>query len=358
MSQAGWQFWIDRGGTFTDVIGRTPQGDLKVCKLLSENPDHYEDAAAEGIRRLRTQQPQAPLDSVKMGTTVATNALLEKTGERTALVITKGFADALRIGYQNRPDLFKLNIELPELLYNKVIEADERIGANGEIITELDESQLASELQQAHAEGFTSCAIVFMHGYRYHQHELSAAKLAQAAGFAQISVSHQVSPLMKLVGRGDTTVVDAYLTPVLRHYINRFVERVGEGHLQFMQSNGGLTHAEAFHGKDAVLSGPAGGVVAMVETALQAGIERVIGLDMGGTSTDVALYDGEYERTFDTQVAGVSPASPHDEDPHCRCRWRLTPRARWLRHRLTPERRPGIRRRQPRPGLLPATAAR
>ncbi len=315
MKQKDWQFWIDRGGTFTDVIGKDPSGQLTVCKLLSENPSSYKDAAVRAIQTLLQADfdhdlSDYPIDSVKMGTTVATNALLERQGEPTVLIITAGFADALRIGYQNRPDLFKLNIELPSLLYSQVIEVQERLSARGEVITPIDESDLTEQLQQAWQQGFRSCAIVFMHGYRFHQHELIAAELARKAGFSQVSVSHQVSPMMKLVGRGDTTVVDSYLTPVLRRYIDQFVDALGDCQLQFMQSNGGLTQADSFEGKDAVLSGPAGGVVAMVETAKQADIDAIIGLDMGGTSTDVTLYDGEYERTFDTEVAGVRIQAP------------------------------------------------
>lgn len=308
MSDSAWQFWIDRGGTFTDVIGKDPQGKLHVHKLLSQNPDCYQDAAWTGIERLLPDGAQ--IQAVKMGTTVATNALLERQGEPTLLVITKGFADALRIGYQNRPDLFKLNIQLPEQLYSRVIEANERISAHGEVISPLDEEHLKQQLKAAFAAGLRSCAIVFMHGYRYRQHEKSAEQIAREIGFKQVSVSHQVNPLMKLVGRGDTTVVDGYLTPILKRYINQFVSKVGQCDLQFMQSSGGLTQADSFNGKDAVLSGPAGGVVAMVETANQAGFNRIIGLDMGGTSTDVALFDGEYERTFDTEVAGVRLRAP------------------------------------------------
>ncbi|MFT4925050.1 MAG: 5-oxoprolinase (ATP-hydrolyzing), partial [Phenylobacterium sp.] len=238
------------------------------------------------------------------------NALLERQGEPTVLVITAGFADALRIGYQNRPDLFKLNIELPSLLYREVIEVEERMSAHGEVLTDINQTDLTRQLTQAWDKGFRSCAIVFMHGYRYHSHEQTAAELAKQVGFTQISVSHQVSPLMKLIGRGDTTVVDSYLSPVLRRYIDQFTDALGHCPLQFMQSNGGLTQADSFAGKDAVLSGPAGGVVAMAETAKQAGIHAIIGLDMGGTSTDVTLYDGEYERTFDTEVAGVRIQAP------------------------------------------------
>ncbi|MCP3670111.1 MAG: 5-oxoprolinase [Gammaproteobacteria bacterium] len=315
MSDAHWQFWIDRGGTFTDVIGKDPDSKLTVCKLLSENPTSYSDAAVRGIQILlnideNTDMATQPINSVKMGTTVATNALLERQGEPTVLVITAGFADALRIGYQNRPHLFKLNIELPDQLYNRVVEVTERVSAHGEVINPLDEAALSTQLKQAFDAGFRSCAIVLMHGYRYHDHEKIAAEIAIKTGFTQVSVSHQVNPLMKLIGRGDTTVVDSYLTPVIRRYVNQFASKLGDFQLQFMQSNGGLTQAETFNGKDAVLSGPAGGVVAMVETARQDGIEQIIGFDMGGTSTDVALFNGEYERTFDTEVAGVRLQAP------------------------------------------------
>ncbi len=308
MSEALWQFWIDRGGTFTDVVGKDPQGKLHIHKLLSHNPSGYDDAAYEGIRRMLPQG--AKVQSVKMGTTVATNALLERQGEPTVLLITKGFADALEIGYQNRPHLFKLKIERPQQLYSQVIEVHERLDAHGKVLQPLDEQALTTELERAYKQGFRSCAIVLMHGYRFTHHEQIAGRLAKAAGFNQVSLSHQVNPLMKLVSRGDTTVVDSYLTPILHRYIKQFIAKVGQCSLQFMQSSGGLTEADHFHGKDAVLSGPAGGVVAMVETAAQAGFARIIGLDMGGTSTDVALYDGEYERTLDNEVAGVRIRAP------------------------------------------------
>jgi len=318
-----WQFWVDRGGTFTDVIGRRPNGSLVTHKLLSENPEQYRDAAVAGIRHLLGLQPGEPItpelvECVKMGTTVATNALLERKGEPTLLVTTRGFRDALRIGYQERPRIFDRCIVLPELLYSRVIEADERIGAQGEVLRPLDEALLQRDLQAAFSAGLRSVAIVFMHGWRYTSHEAAAARLAREAGFAQVSVSHQVSPLMKLVGRGDTTVVDAYLSPILRRYVEQVALEMPGVKLYFMQSSGGLTDAHAFQGKDAILSGPAGGIVGMVRTAQMGlggngepgGPLRVIGFDMGGTSTDVSHFAGEFERAFETQVAGVRMRAP------------------------------------------------
>ena len=311
----GWEFWIDRGGTFTDVIGRAPDGRLHTRKLLSEDPEHYEDAAVEGIRRLLATPRGAPIDAariacVKMGTTVATNALLERKGERTLLVITRGFRDALRIATQARPLLFARHIVLPEMLYERVIEAEERIGADGAVLVPLDEPALERQLGAAYAAGTRACAIVFMHGYRHPAHELHAAALARAAGFAQISTSHEVSPLVKLVPRGDTTVMDAYLSPVLGRYVQRLASTLSGVPLYFMQSSGGLTAAAGLRGKDAILSGPAGGIVGMARTARAAGHPRVIGFDMGGTSTDVSHYAGDYERVFDTEVAGVRVRAP------------------------------------------------
>jgi 5-oxoprolinase (ATP-hydrolysing) len=310
-----WQFWIDRGGTFTDVVGRAPDGTLQTLKLLSDNPQLYEDAAVEGIRRLLDLDADAPItprdvECVKMGTTVATNALLERKGERTLLVITRGFRDALRIAYQNRPKLFERRIMLPELLYERVIEANERVGAQGEVEQPLDEAALRAELQAARDAGIAGCAIVFMHGWKYPAHEQDAARLAREAGFTQVSVSSEVSPLMKLVARGDTTVVDAYLSPILRRYVDRVAAQMPGVRLYFMQSSGGLTEAHRFQGKDAILSGPAGGIVGMVRTAVAAGHSKVIGFDMGGTSTDVSHYAGAFERAFDTQVAGVRVRAP------------------------------------------------
>ncbi len=311
----GWQFWIDRGGTFTDIVARRPDGRLATHKLLSENPEQYQDAALQGIRDLlglSRDQPIPPehIDAVKMGTTVATNALLERKGDRTVLVITQGFGDALRIGTQHRPRLFDRHIVLPDLLYERVIEVAERVSAQGQVLVPLDEERARRDLQAAYDAGIRSVAIVLMHGYRHHAHELRLAELARALGFPQVSVSHLVSPLMKLIGRGDTTVVDAYLSPILRRYVDRVAAALGAARLMFMQSNGGLTDARLFQGKDAILSGPAGGVVGMVRTAAMGGFSRLIGFDMGGTSTDVSHYDGEYERAFETVVAGVRMRAP------------------------------------------------
>ncbi|KRD56045.1 5-oxoprolinase [Acidovorax sp. Root275] len=314
-----WQFWIDRGGTFTDVVGRRPNPDgsfsLVTHKLLSENPEQYKDAAVAGIRQLLGLKPGEPVtpelvECVKMGTTVATNALLERKGEPTLLITTKGFKDALRIAYQNRPRLFDRRIVLPELLYERVIEAQERVGARGEVIEPLDEAHLKERLWAAYDAGLRSAAIVFMHGYRYTAHEEAAARIAREAGFTQVSASHATSPMMKLVSRGDTTVVDAYLSPILRRYVDQVASEMPGVQLFFMQSSGGLTDAQVFQGKDAILSGPAGGIVGMARTAGLAGHDKVIGFDMGGTSTDVSHYAGEFEREFETQVAGVRMRAP------------------------------------------------
>jgi len=310
-----WQFWIDRGGTFTDVVARRPDGGLVTHKLLSENPERYRDAAIQGIRELLKLEAAQPIPAdaiaaVKMGTTVGTNALLERKGDRTLLVVTKGFADALRIGYQNRPDIFARRIVLPELLYERVLEVDERVTAEGEVIRPLDLLNARAGLDAAFRDGIRAVAILLTHGYRHTEHERRLADLAREIGFTQISVSHRVSPLMKLVGRGDTTVVDAYLSPLLRRYVDRVASELGDARLMFMQSNGGLTDARLFQGKDCILSGPAGGIVGAVETSLQAGFDRIIGFDMGGTSTDVSHYAGEYERAFETQVAGVRMRAP------------------------------------------------
>lgn len=310
-----WQFWIDRGGTFTDIVARRPDGTLVTHKLLSENPEQYRDAAVAGIRHLlglKAGEPIRPdqVECVKMGTTVATNALLERKGEPTLLVTTRGFRDALRIAYQNRPRLFDRNIVLPELLYQRVVEARERVAAQGEVLEPLDEAHLRTELAAAHAAGLRSAAIVFMHGYRFTAHEQAAERLAREAGFTQVSTSHGTSPMMKFVSRGDTTVVDAYLSPILRRYVDQVASEMPGVRLFFMQSSGGLTDAHAFHGKDAILSGPAGGIVGMARTAVLAGHERVIGFDMGGTSTDVSHFAGEFEREFETQVAGVRMRAP------------------------------------------------
>jgi N-methylhydantoinase A/oxoprolinase/acetone carboxylase beta subunit/N-methylhydantoinase B/oxoprolinase/acetone carboxylase alpha subunit/very-short-patch-repair endonuclease len=356
MNDSRWQFWIDRGGTFTDIVARTPQGTLVTHKLLSENPERYQDAAVQGIRtllNLRADEPipAAQIEAVKMGTTVATNALLERKGERTLLVVTRGFKDQLRIAYQNRPKLFVRKIELPELLYSDVVEVNERIGAHGDVVQTLDIPAAQIALKSAYFSGIRSVAICLMHGYRFTQHEAALKKIAQEIGFTQISVSHEVSPLMKFVSRGDTTVVDAYLSPILRRYVNQVQAALnntlpshpgrgtegegttaatggsdvssltpaplpgGEGfqtgvRLQFMQSSGGLTDAHHFHGKDAILSGPAGGIVGAVAVTQLAGFDKMIGFDMGGTSTDVSHFAGEYERAFVTEVAGVRLRAP------------------------------------------------
>ncbi|MBT8226400.1 MAG: 5-oxoprolinase [Dactylosporangium sp.] len=306
----GWEFWIDRGGTFTDVVARRPDGAILSHKLLSEDPQRYPDAAVAGIRALLGVPDDQPLpaeqiDVVKMGTTVATNALLQRTGEPTVLVITSGFADALRIAYQNRPRIFDRRIVLPEPLHSRVIEARERLGADGAVITPLDERQLRADLRAAYDAGSRAVAVVLLHAHRYPVHEARAGTIAREIGFPQVSVSHRVSPLVRLVSRGDTTVVDAYLSPVLHRYVRRVRDQLRGVRLMFMQSSGGLADAANLRGKDAVLSGPAGGVVGMARTALAAGFDRVIGFDMGGTSTDVAHFAGEYEREFETQVAGV-----------------------------------------------------
>jgi 5-oxoprolinase (ATP-hydrolysing) len=315
-SHAGrWQFWIDRGGTFTDIVAKQPDGTLVTHKLLSENPEQYRDAAVAGIRRLLgvpagASIPVEQIEAVKMGTTVATNALLERKGERTALFITKGFRDALRIAYQNRPRIFDMAIKLPELLYQQAYEVDERIGAQGEVRTPLNVEAVRKQLRDAFDAGFRSIAIVLMHGYRFTQHETQIAELARDTGFTQVSVSHEVSPMMKLVSRGDTTVVDAYLSPILRRYVDQVARELPATRLFFMQSSGGLTDASRFQGKDSILSGPAGGIIGMVRTSEGAGFGKIIGFDMGGTSTDVSHYAGELEREFDTQVAGVRMRAP------------------------------------------------
>lgn len=315
-----WQFWVDRGGTFTDIVARQPDGILKTHKLLSENPEVYPDAAVYGIKSLLgldgTQEiPQGQISAVKMGTTVATNALLERKGERTLLLITKGFGDLLRIGYQNRPNLFDLEIKLPELLYEDVIEVDERLGAQGEVVTPLNLKAARDALSHAYGQGYRSVAIALMHGYRFTDHEKTLGKMARQSGFTQVSLSHEASPLIKLVSRGDTAVVDAYLSPILRRYVDQVATALnsasgGCDSLMFMQSNGGLTDARLFQGKDAILSGPAGGVVGMVRTAADQGFDKLIGFDMGGTSTDVCHYAGEFERSFETEVAGVRMRAP------------------------------------------------
>jgi 5-oxoprolinase (ATP-hydrolysing) len=314
-----WDFWIDRGGTFTDIVGRRPDGTLVAHKLLSENPEAYRDAAVQGIRDLLGLKagdaiPAGRVGAVKMGTTVATNALLERKGERTLLVTTKGFRDALRIGYQARPKIFARQIVKPDMLFERVVEVDERVRADGTVEKKPDLAAVRADLKAAKDDGIKSVAIAFMHAYRYPEHEQAIAKLAREMGFAQVSVSHEVSPLIKLVGRGDTTVVDAYLSPILRKYVaqvdGELDARRSGARLMFMMSSGGLTAADLFQGKDAILSGPAGGVVSMAETAREAGFKHVIGFDMGGTSTDVSHFDGEYERAFETEVAGVRMRAP------------------------------------------------
>ncbi len=314
-----WDFWIDRGGTFTDVIGCRPDGALVARKLLSDNPEAYGDAAVQGIRELLALAPAEPIPpghigAIKMGTTVATNALLERKGERTLLLVTRGFRDALRIGYQARPKIFARHIVKPEMLYERVVEIDERVRADGTVERAADPAAARAALAAARAEGINAVAIVFMHAYRYPAHEQQIAALARELGFAQVSVSHEISPLIKLVGRGDTTVVDAYLSPILRRYVVQVGDELSGGasgaRLMFMMSSGGLTAASLFQGKDAMLSGPAGGVVGMAETGHAAGFQRLIGFDMGGTSTDVSHFDGEYERAFETEVAGVRMRAP------------------------------------------------
>jgi 5-oxoprolinase (ATP-hydrolysing) len=310
-----WQFWIDRGGTFTDIVARRPDNSLVTHKLLSENPEQYRDAAVAGIRHLLGLKPGEPIttdlvEAVKMGTTVATNALLEREGEPTVLFITRGFHDALRIAYQNRPRLFDLQVKLPELLYSAVVEVDERVDAKGDIVVPLDERQVRADLQAQYDAGLRAVAIVLMHGYRHTSHEQAIARIAREIGFNQVSVSHEASPMMKLVPRGDTTVVDAYLSPILRRYVDQVASEMPGIRLQFMQSSGGLTDAHRFQGKDAILSGPAGGIVGMARTAQLAGFSKIIGFDMGGTSTDVSHFAGEFEREFETQVAGVRMRAP------------------------------------------------
>ncbi|MFI5615707.1 hydantoinase B/oxoprolinase family protein [Amycolatopsis sp. NPDC051903] len=315
MANAEWQFWVDRGGTFTDIVARRPDGQLLTHKLLSMNPARYRDAAVAGIKALLGTSEDAPVpvehvETVRMGTTVATNALLERKGERTLLVITRGFADALRIAYQNRPRIFDRHIVLPEMLYERVIEVDERIAADGTVLRAPDLDRLGHPLRQAYADGIHAVAVVCLHSHLYPAHEQEIGNLAEHVGFRQISLSSEVSPLMKLVPRGDTAVVDAYLSPVLRRYVDQVAAQMRGVRLMFMQSNGGLAEAGHFRGKDAILSGPAGGIVGMVRMSALAGFDHVIGFDMGGTSTDVSHYAGEYERIFTTQVAGVRLRAP------------------------------------------------
>ncbi len=315
-----WQFWVDRGGTFTDIVARNPDGALQSHKLLSQNPGRYKDAAVQGIREILGLAsddpiPEGTIEAVKMGTTVATNALLERKGVRTILFITRGLRDLLRIGYQNRPGLFELDIKLPEPLYEDVVEVEERVDSQGNIVERLNLRQVRTALSKAYGAGFRSIAVALMHGYRFRAHEKTIGELARQQGFTQVSLSHEASPLVKLVSRGDTTVVDAYLSPILGRYVNQVGGALGANRgscrsLMFMQSNGGLTDATLFQGKDAILSGPAGGVVGMVRTAQDAGFRQLIGFDMGGTSTDVCHFAGNYERSFDTEVAGVRMRAP------------------------------------------------
>ncbi len=315
MASRQWQFWIDRGGTFTDIVARDPDGRLSTHKLLSENSGRYRDAAIAGIKSvlgvsLDQPIPSGLIDAVKMGTTVATNALLERKGERVLLLVNRGFADALRIGNQARPRLFDLAITLPSMLYEQVVEIDGRVGIDGEEIETLDEEAARRHLAHARAAGINACAIVLLHAWKYPAHEQRLAELAREAGFTQVSASHAVSPLLRLVPRGDTTVVDAYLSPILRRYVDQVAAELAGTRLFFMQSNGGLAEAHAFQGKDAILSGPAAGIVGAARTAAMAGLDNIIGFDMGGTSTDVALYAGGFERAFETQVAGVRMRAP------------------------------------------------
>src|SRR5919199_4967817 len=312
---AGWQFWIDRGGTFTDIVARDPEGRLSTRKLLSENPGRYRDAAVAGIRACLGLAPDAPIppgviEAVKMGTTVATNALLERKGERVLLLVNRGFADALRIGNQARPRLFDLNVRLPDLLHERVAEVGGRVAVDGAEIEPLDEAGARAALQAAFDGGIRAVAIALMHAWAHPAHELRLGEIAHEVGFPQVSLSHQASPLPRIVPRGDTTVVDAYLSPILRRYVEQVAAELPGVRLFFMQSSGGLAEAGSFQGKGAILSGPAGGIVGAARTARMAGFDRIIGFDMGGTSPDVALYAGEFERAFETQVAGVRMRAP------------------------------------------------
>src|SRR6202047_3386821 len=312
---SSWQFWIDRGGTFTDIVARHPNGELSTLKLLSENPERYRDAAIAGLKSVLGIPLDAPIplgtvEAVKMGTTVATNALLERKGERTLLFVNRGFADALRIGNQARPRLFDLQITLPTLLYERVVKVAGRVAVDGSEIEALDEAAARAALQQARADGLQACAIALIHAWKYPDHEKRLAVIARDVGFTQVSASHAVSPLLRLVPRGDTGVVDAYLSPILRRYVEQVSSELGGVRLYFMQSNGGLTDATQFQGKDAILSGPAGGIVGAARTAEMAGLDQIIGFDMGGTSTDVALYAGQFERAFETAGAGVRMRAP------------------------------------------------
>jgi 5-oxoprolinase (ATP-hydrolysing) len=310
-----WQFWIDRGGTFTDIVARHPDGALTTHKLLSEHPERYRDAAIAGIKSvlgipLEAPIPPGMIEAVKMGTTVATNALLERKGERTLLLVNRGFADALRIGNQARPRLFDLKITLPALLYERVVEIGGRVAVDGTEIESLDEGTARAALEQARRDGLQACAVALIHAWKHPAHEARLAEIARQVGFTQVSTSHQVSPLLRLIPRADTTVVDAYLSPILRRYVDQVASELNGVRLYFMQSNGGLTEASRFQGKDAILSGPAGGIVGAARTAAMAGLDHIIGFDMGGTSTDVALYANQFERAFETAVAGVRMRAP------------------------------------------------
>ena len=306
----GWRFWVDRGGTFTDLVALAPDGRRLTHKLLSENPAHYEEAVTAGIRQIMGLGSEASLPGhlirhLKMGTTVATNALLERKGDRVLVLTTKGFGDAWLIGNQARPDLFAREIRRPPVIYERIVEIPERVSATGEILSPLDEDGLRQILEAAFRDGLKSVAIAFLHGYRFSGHEARAAEIAREIGFPQVSASHEISPLIKLIPRGETTIVDAYLNPVLRRYVEGVAAALGDVRLMFMQSSGGLADARFFRGKDSILSGPAGGIVGAVKTSEAAGFERLITFDMGGTSTDVAHYAGQYERSLDNEVAGT-----------------------------------------------------
>ncbi len=357
MGEGRWQFWVDRGGTFTDIVARHPDGSLSTAKLLSENPERYRDAAVAGIRQILGLAAGAPLpegavEAVKMGTTVATNALLERKGERVLLLVNEGFADLLRIGNQARPKLFELQVRLPELLHARVAEIGGRVAVDGTEIAPLDEAGARAALAAAHADGIRAVAVVLMHAWAHPAHEVRLGALAAEAGFTQISLSHQASPLPRIVPRGDTAVVDAYLSPILRRYVAQVAEELGSHtKLYFMQSSGGLAEANSFQGKDAILSGPAGGIVGAARTAAMAGFTRIIGFDMGGTSTDVALYAGQFERAFETVVAGVRMRAPMMQ--HGGGWRRLHPPFR----RIALSRRPRQRGRGARPRRLPPRRA-
>ena len=310
-----WEIWIDRGGTFTDVIGRDSEGNVQTVKLLSENSKQYPDAALEGIRRIVGSEEDFSLSvdkihSVKIGTTLATNSLLERTGEKVLLVTTQGFKDVLRIGYQNRPDLFAIDIIIPSQLYSAVVEIPERISAKGKVIYKLDQHKVLTSLKKYYKQGYRVAAIVLMHGYKYKKHEKIVAKLARQTGFSQISVSHQTVELMKFIPRGNTTVMDAYLSPLIDAYSQTLKDTLEETPLSFMQSNGGLIQAKLFQGKNSILSGPAAGVIAGVKTASRAGFSEIIGFDMGGTSTDVFHYCGKFERSINTEISGIHLQTP------------------------------------------------